>query len=70
MTAKEMFEKLGYELIHNIEYQMLYYNSRYDTYIYFYKARKYIEITNEITLEELQAINKQVKELWGGNNDK
>ena len=63
MTAKEMFEKLGYDLMHNIEYQIMYYNSIYDTYIYFYKTRKHIEITNEITSEELQAINKQVEEL-------
>lgn len=68
MTAREMFEKLGYELIHNIEYQIMYYNSRYDTYIYFYKTRKRIEITNEFTLEELQAINQQIKELgWDWN---
>ena len=63
MSAKEMFEKLGYELIHNINTQLMYYGSKYDTYIYFYKMRKRIEFTNEITLEELQAINKQIEEL-------
>ena len=69
MSAREMFEKLGYDLLHNIKYQIMYYNSIYDTYIYFYKTRKHIEITNEITSEELQAINKQVEEL-GWNNEK
>ncbi len=70
MSAKEMFEKLGYELIHNVLYEMEYYNSRYDTYIWFYKTRKSIEMSNEFNLEELQAINKQVEELgWLGSDD-
>ena len=69
MTAKEMFEELGYELMYNVAFDIVYYNSRYDTYIYFIKPRKHIEFTNEITVEELRAINKQVEELgWLGED--
>lgn len=63
MTAKEMFEKLGYELTHNSEYQVEFYNEELDRYIWFYKNRKTFEAYDEINLTELKAINQQCKEL-------
>lgn len=77
MSAKEMFEKLGYELKKETQYFLCYEKATtYDgidviTFIY---ESKHIQIYNifpvdrhlsakDITLEELQAINKQVEEL-------
>lgn len=73
MTAKEMFEKLGYELIQN-DMNWLRYGVNtsewYAGFIVFDLRSKKIEITNKvdtfgktINLEELKAINKQVEEL-------
>lgn len=67
MSAKEMFEKLGYKqeiYISSIFYGEDSEDSGY--YIAFDKLNKSININkyiNEITIEELQAINEQVKEL-------
>jgi len=85
MTAREMFEKLGYKYhrtpqgivchkSYSVSYpcdEIIIYNNDFDfnnkeirkTRIYLEK-RTYINIT----LEELQAINKQVEEL-GWNNE-
>ena len=63
MSAKEMFEELGYELIHNSEYQFEFYNEELDRYIWFYKNRKTFEAYDEINLTELKAIKQQCKEL-------
>ena len=66
MNAKEMFEKLGYELLEKYDDVITYYNVEYDRYIYFYSLTYVIEIGNEdkeFNYEELQAINKQVEEL-------
>ena len=64
MSAKEMFEKLGYKRTTNnkniVEYTHKIYEGKY---IYFGKQNKWIETFEYITLEELQAINKQVEEL-------
>ena len=73
MSAKEMFGKLGYfessmpnsdELVYNFA------SSDIEDYRYiaFNKIEKYIEIDNHtcyfnMSLEELQAINKQIEEL-------
>ena len=78
MTAKEMFEKLGYfeasmpnadEIVFNFK------SSDIEDYRYiaFNKIDKYIEVDDytdyfKLSLEELQAINKQVEEL-GWNNE-
>ena len=75
MTAKEMFEKLGYKQqeVINKENYLLYISKMNE--IIFNKKHKQVgkqivnsAITDMITLEELQAINKQVEEL-GWNND-
>ena len=65
MTANEMFEKLGYDLVETTPYMVYYYNEENDIYIWFYTNTKTIEIVNEFTLDILKAINKQVEELWG-----
>lgn len=74
MTAKEMFEKLGYEVIINDDCGLEYRLISDGTYINFdkgfknvckyqwrYNKEDYIAI--DIDLQELQAINKQVEEL-------
>ena len=73
MTAKEMFEKLGYKIFENsywiyLTKETTYYIDR----ISFIKNKKEIEIerftgnktlTKKISVLELKAINQQVKEL-------
>ena len=73
MTAKEMFEKLGYECFINKELEEIDYTKkdnkefivfvhyRFDNSYVFYKQTDYEP--GDITMEELQAINKQVEEL-------
>lgn len=78
MTAKEMFEKLEYirpyyEKDHTIEYISYqeddFYGRTLKTSIIFNKRTKSIKIVGIITLEELQAINKQIEELgWLGED--
>ena len=70
MSAKQMFEKLGYTYkylnnSHRIEYFLDKDEefSRVFTKIVFYKRIKKIETNGYLSLEELQAINQQVKEL-------
>lgn len=63
MSAKEMFEKLGYDLVETTPYMVYYYNEENEIYIWFYTNTKTIEIVNEFTLDILKAINKQVEEL-------
>lgn len=91
MSAKEMFEKLGYEDTSK-QFQHLIRYVKNDSYNGL-KLEKVIciDINRDIEdieielvsyygkcdcgvfrleVEELQAINKQVEELWGGNNEK
>ena len=83
MTAKEMFKELDYYIyqINNDNTCILYKEKRGKTFIRFYSnltgsvknIKKYyknfiLEESCIITLEELQAINKQVEEL-GWNNE-
>ena len=74
MTAKEMFEKLGYELKQGVDFLLYVLESKENPdiqyYIEFETDIKTIIIdtnhknfVNDITLKELQAINKQVEEL-------
>lgn len=73
MSAKEMFEKLGYfEASYPNSDELVYNFARSDIedyrYIAFNKIDKYIEVDDntcdfKFSLEELQAINQQVKEL-------
>lgn len=63
MSAEELFEESGYELINNSKYELEYYNEELDRYIWFYNNRKTFEVYDEINLAELKAINKQVEEL-------
>ena len=69
-SAKELFEKLGFDLVETTPYMMYYHNEENDVYIWFYNNSKTIEIVNEFTLDILQAINQQVNELgWYRKND-
>lgn len=63
MSARELFEKLGFDLVETTPYMMYYYNEENDIYIWFYNNSKTIEIVNEFTLDILQAINQQANEL-------
>ena len=79
MSAKEMFEKLGYKEKINYTYDFIEYDKIDETHtseIVFFKGDKTIQAYKyenwkgeddgyalSITLEELQAINKQVEEL-------
>ena len=64
MTAKEMFEKLGYELINSkkIIYKKYDKNINRIIDIAFFENKK-ILITQSIDINTLQAINKQIEEL-------
>ena len=78
MSAKEMFEKLGYNEIYQNKHYMFYVKDLVDSPEYerdsihlefnfdtktFNKTYGDDNSVNEITLEELKAINKQVEEL-------
>lgn len=78
MKAKDMFEKLGYELKKSDDREIWYLNKNtipVETNITFLVQDKYFCIYKKdmcnpcINLEELQAINKQVEEL-GWNNER
>lgn len=77
-SAKEMFEELGYEGEHHISYikfiKKIEQNCCDDVkelQIWFYQIDESFEkIGGLITMEELQAINQQVKELgWNERNE-
>lgn len=70
MTAKEMFEKLGYEQDLNNNFYIGYYKKinnkqRMFTFMRQFKYFTFIDNDNScvIDLKELQAINKQIEEL-------
>lgn len=73
MKAKEMFEKLGYkqDIYNNSAYQVIkYYNDKHTSILFCIDNKNFTNKSIEkegneplITLEELQAINKQVEEL-------
>ena len=74
MSAKEMFEKLGYELEKGYEYlkytQVSKETNNLEYYIEFDSETKTIlidcnrkDFTSDINIKELDAINKQVDEL-------
>lgn len=83
-SAKEMFEQLGYEYDYiqneNSEDTITYHKD--NLHIQFNLIGKQVVIQNDssyafygyavffINQDLLQAINKQVEELWGGNNAK
>lgn len=62
MTAKEMFEALGYEEDHHFAY-VKFYNEKEDLYIWFSQPEETIEANFDITMPLLKAINQQCKEL-------
>lgn len=62
MTAKEMFEELGYEENYHIEY-IMYYNKEEEKYIWFSRTDETIEARFDIDMLLLKAINKQIEEL-------
>lgn len=70
LSAEEMFEKLGYKKIVDDKNRIIYDNNVdlnediYDTRIIFKIDLKEIKFSvNEISLDELKAINKKVEEL-------
>lgn len=74
MNAKEMFEKLGYKLDTAEESAKLYCKDILDSKTFGYKDSEMVYFDDEynniyftnkdcLTIEELQAINKQVEEL-------
>lgn len=69
-SARELFEKLGYDLVETTPYMVCYYNEENEIYIWFYTNTKTIEIVNEFTLDILKAINKQVEELGWNKEEK
>lgn len=85
MSAKEMFEKLGYKLANDCEYYLFYekalkenpeYENDYLHISFEKKDKAFIKTYGDdnspeiITMEELQAINKQVEELgWLGSEE-
>ena len=68
MSAKEMFEKLGYKQVNN-DINYLIYDLDGVFKLKFYKPQQDIEIEviediyNTLDVEELKAINKQAEEL-------
>lgn len=69
MSADEMFDMIGYEK-HKSIVNDLYYENKENDAIYFYEDTKSFEKINfekiesiEITMKELQAINKKCQEL-------
>ena len=70
-TADEMFEELGYSKIYdNEDILELYDKKNFNKKIVFYKNWKEVAklYTFEISMQELQAINKKCKELnWLGD---
>ena len=63
MSAKEMFEELGYEYEQNDENQICICNLDCDEWLWFYLDRKTFEYNEEIYRELHKAINKQIEEL-------
>lgn len=76
MSAKEMFEELGYKLLDKVCYKThkLKYYKDDDNVILFYdeteyspkgfiKSGEYDGMCDDITMQELKAINKQCEEL-------
>lgn len=81
-SAKEMFKKLGYSLCTDTEcdweicfknndgHFICFENKMIEAYVYFWNSwlERYEFDSKEITIQELQAINKMVEEL-GWNNE-
>lgn len=79
MSAKTMFKKLGYELFITSDNEICYMGEKHNWYISFYLDDKVIKCSQNdfydtsigISIEELQAINKQIEELgWIDNETK
>ena len=69
-SAKKMFKKLDYKIIVNdknqLTYEIVIWIDDFETIektITFWLLDKIFELDGEFTIEELQAINKQVEEL-------
>ena len=68
-TADELFKELGYEKIRNNKDFEVYRKNDYNIIDFerddkrFYKSARYDTTSDGITMEELQAINKKVREL-------
>ena len=67
MSAKEMFEELGYEYERNEVNQICICNIEYDEWLWFYLDKRTFEYNEEINMDLLKAINKQVEELGWSN---
>ena len=73
MSADEMFEKLGYkkDKYYSTEYKEKYKKDNDNVYYFdllhkeYYKSGEYDGMCGNTSMQELQAINKNVKN-WGG----
>ena len=63
MSAKEMFEELGYEYQQNNVDQICVCNIDNDEWLWFYIDRKTFEYNQEVYRDLHKAINKQIEEL-------
>lgn len=61
--ADDMFEKLGYRIEYEDEITFTFSNREYARYITFIKETKTLMLSSNITMQELQAINKKCEEL-------
>ena len=66
MSAKDMFEALGYKEEYHIAY-IKYYNQREDYYIWFDKDSKTIEARFDIDVKTLKAIAKSEEGIMAFN---
>lgn len=62
MSAREMFEELGYKLTENNK-QFIVYQIIYEKSIVFKPLIKMTEMTGSFTLKDFKAINKMIEEL-------
>lgn len=67
MTAKEMFEELGFEYGVNDINQIYAINDEEGTDLWFLNDKKVFEYNGYINVDLLKAINKQVEELGWDN---
>ena len=65
MTAKEMFEALGYECSKCYDRNRIirYYNEQKDEFVFWIKQQEFSSSEFVITVDEFKAIQKQMEEL-------
>jgi hypothetical protein len=63
MIAKEMFEKLGYDLVNDNKYITEYWNLDGQAVVFYKKTKSYLSYKSTIDMELFKAIQQQIKEL-------